>query len=567
MVAGEEVGERFELGGEREKLGESKARELLKQLTGESGKRFSRVSLSGKSFDGDAANVAKEALSKLLARSDGPKLTEIDLSDIVAGQPEDVARTVLKRLCSALEDAKDLEEINLSNNALGSSGIAACEPLLRNKPNLKRLYINNSGLNDDAAKMLRKFLGNNTKLEVLHINNNLLESSGSMQLCKMLTEDLQELVCSSVRLGRVGSMAIGQKMRSFNNVKYLDMSDNVVSDDGSEALANALVNQKNLRVLNLRDASLEDSGTISIMNALEKSAPDIEVIDLSANDISEEGAKAIAAAVKSKKKLRALLLEENLLSAKGSLLVAQALSAEDHPRLETVDFTANEIGGVPAVAICNMCMDLPSLTKIELNANKVPPSIVEKLKLKCGSKLGEMDENEGEEVELEENVEELISELTVSEKQENGDDTAEKSESVTDIIPDKIISAARNLRTEMETARQKFTPKFLSRPPSRDSMSTTSSTSSKKPSSSRRLSTTSLRKSRNSRNSNPDSLRANAASSDIVAEPGSDAGEKLSTDRSYTVAAISNVLIFLFFVSLVLSLRINSDDIFYVRPV
>eukprot|EP00188_Purpureofilum_apyrenoidigerum_P001821 Plantae.Rhodophyta-Purpureofilum_apyrenoidigerum.ctg20486.p1 GENE.Plantae.Rhodophyta-Purpureofilum_apyrenoidigerum.ctg20486~~Plantae.Rhodophyta-Purpureofilum_apyrenoidigerum.ctg20486.p1 ORF type:complete len:309 (-),score=65.56 Plantae.Rhodophyta-Purpureofilum_apyrenoidigerum.ctg20486:88-1014(-) len=306
-----------------------------------------------------------------------------------------------------------------------------------------------------------------------------------------------------------------------------------------------------------------------IMNALSNCAPNIRVIDLSANELTEESAQSIADTVKSKRYLEALLLEENQLKAKGSLLVAQAFSADNHPELETINFTANEIGAVPAVAICNMCMELPTLKRIELNANKIPPSIVEKLKLRCGDKLGEMDENEGDDVEVEENFGELISELTASEKQENGTNSTEKDESekAASSIPEAILSAARDLRIEMESVKERLAPKTFSRPSSGDSSSTSASASSKRPPSSRRLSSTSLRKSRDMRKSNAEGLRTNTTvSSRVIAEADPVPEDKIGTDRSYVVATISNILIFLFFISLVVSLQITSDDPFYLRP-
>lgn len=54
-----------------------------------------------------------------------------------------------------------------------------------------------------------------------------------------------------------------------------------------------------------------------VMNVLKDTAPGLEVLDLSANEISYESANAIAMALRSKKKLRSLLLEENELRSRG----------------------------------------------------------------------------------------------------------------------------------------------------------------------------------------------------------------------------------------------------------
>ena len=52
-----------------------------------------------------------------------------DISDIIAGRPEDEALRTLKIICSSLKKF-NLVEVNLSDNALGAKGVEVCKDVL-----------------------------------------------------------------------------------------------------------------------------------------------------------------------------------------------------------------------------------------------------------------------------------------------------------------------------------------------------------------------------------------------------------------------------------------------------
>lgn len=59
-------------------------------------------------------------------------LQEADLSDIIAGRPEEEALAALNIICGSLASAQ-LQKLNLSDNALGEKGIRACASALTTK--------------------------------------------------------------------------------------------------------------------------------------------------------------------------------------------------------------------------------------------------------------------------------------------------------------------------------------------------------------------------------------------------------------------------------------------------
>eukprot|EP00189_Rhodosorus_marinus_P003257 CAMPEP_0113963168 /NCGR_PEP_ID=MMETSP0011_2-20120614/6350_1 /TAXON_ID=101924 /ORGANISM="Rhodosorus marinus" /LENGTH=527 /DNA_ID=CAMNT_0000975161 /DNA_START=302 /DNA_END=1886 /DNA_ORIENTATION=+ /assembly_acc=CAM_ASM_000156 len=389
---------RFVLGGGREMMDSMKTVEALAPLRKDNGPLFTKISFSGKSFNADAGRAAETALNSLVMRLESrgsAGITEVDLAAITDGQRDDVALDVLMALSKALASSRSIVHIDLGNNSLGENGLMACGKLLSDKPNLRRLYLNNNGLNEDAARFLKQTYRGTLKFEILHFQNNLLESAGAVQLSHILNAStaLEELVVSSCRIGRVGAMALGQALRSTKKLVYLDVSDNTFGEEGGETLAVALRDQTKLRVVNLRETSLRDRGISAVVDALEASSAVLEVLDLSANEATSKSCSAIAECVRKSKKLRSLLLDENAIGSRGALAVVQALSPDTHPDLEVVSLAANGISGATAEDICRICMALPKLTRLELDANRIDPKDVQILVNLCGGRLGDMGDN------------------------------------------------------------------------------------------------------------------------------------------------------------------------------
>jgi Ran GTPase-activating protein (RanGAP) involved in mRNA processing and transport len=130
------------------------------------------INLSNKSFDNGAAEKVAEYVRSLEG------VTVADISDIIAGRPEDEALRTLSIICSSLKKFK-LIEVNLSDNALGAKGVDACKDILLgndlevsygNRWSVlgtnsllltslrQRLLVCNNGLSAEAGELLAKIL-------------------------------------------------------------------------------------------------------------------------------------------------------------------------------------------------------------------------------------------------------------------------------------------------------------------------------------------------------------------------------------------------------------------------
>lgn len=69
-----------------------------------------------------------------------PTLQIADISDIIAGRPEEEALKALRALSEGLKRF-ELLDINLSDNALGQKGIEACRDILERKNMTVRVFL------------------------------------------------------------------------------------------------------------------------------------------------------------------------------------------------------------------------------------------------------------------------------------------------------------------------------------------------------------------------------------------------------------------------------------------
>lgn len=124
----DEKSHQFCLSGSREVVDEDRMKALLAEQDLTEADRFTSIRLSNKSITASAATVLAKELSRM------KNVNVVDISDIIAGRPEDEALQTLEIISESLSSCTDqLVELNVSDNALGVKGVNACRKLLTGK--------------------------------------------------------------------------------------------------------------------------------------------------------------------------------------------------------------------------------------------------------------------------------------------------------------------------------------------------------------------------------------------------------------------------------------------------
>ncbi|XP_068661948.1 RAN GTPase-activating protein 2-like [Aristolochia californica] len=386
-------------GGKRALIEADEARDLLKPLA-VPGNSYTKICFSNRSFGIGAARVAEPILASLK-----DQLTEIDLSDFIAGRPEPEALEVMSIFAEALQGSV-LRYLDLSNNALGEKGVRAFEELLKSQSSLEELYLMNDGISEEAARAVCELIPSTENLKVLHFHNNMTGDVGAIAISEVVKRSalLEDFRCSSSRVDSDGGVALAEALEVCSNLKKLDLQDNMFGVDAGKALSKTISCFKVLTEVYLNYLNLADEGAIALANALKNSAPSLEVIEMAGNDITVEAAPALAGCIAEKQCLSKLNLSENELKDEGATKIADGLK-EGHEQLKEVDMSTNYLRRAGARTLARAVVSKPDFVLLNVNGNLISDEGIEEVKeiLKAGKKcldvLAPLDENdpEGEE--------------------------------------------------------------------------------------------------------------------------------------------------------------------------
>lgn len=409
--------------GRRDFLEADEARELLHPLT-EVGNSYTKICFSNRSFGIDAARVAEPVLKTL-----NKQLVEVDLSDFIAGRPEDDALEVMRIFSSALKDC-DLKYLNLSNNAMGEKGVRAFEELFKFQNNLEELYLLNDGISEEAAKALCELIPSTEKLRILHFHNNMTGDEGGIAISEVLKRSplIEDFRCSSTRVDSEGGVALAAALAACTHLKKLDLRDNIFGVEAGISLSRTLQKHEYLTELYLSYLNLEDKGAISIFDALRKSDSHLEILEVAGNEITAKAAPHITAYLAAKQTLKKLSLSENELKDKGAIQISKALE-ESNPQLIELDFSSNSVRRVGARCLARAVVaNKPDFALLNIDGNAISEEGIDEVKeiLKSGKKsvsvLAPLDENDpdgGEDEDEEEDEDEAGEEAEVDSKLQN----------------------------------------------------------------------------------------------------------------------------------------------------
>jgi Ran GTPase-activating protein 1 len=224
-----------------------------------------------------------------------------------------------------------LTVLDLSDNALGPNGMTGLVDLIKSPScySLQELRLMNCGLGVTGAKMLAKSLthcfnksveaGTPLELRVFAAGRNRLENEGAKALSAIFGEiqTLQEITIPQNGIYHVGMSALAEALKKNVNMQVINFNDNTITAKGAEPLAEAFYAIEALREINLGDCLLKDEGGQILSDVLADCHPDLEVLNMSGNEIGPDVGAIIANAMGGKDCLRELNLDCNMFGEDG----------------------------------------------------------------------------------------------------------------------------------------------------------------------------------------------------------------------------------------------------------
>jgi patatin-like phospholipase/acyl hydrolase/Ran GTPase-activating protein (RanGAP) involved in mRNA processing and transport len=157
-------------------------------------------------------------------------------------------------------------------------------------------------------------------------------------------------------------------LRNDSTLQQLNLVYNQIGEEGAEALAEALKINSTLQWLVLNSNQIGDAGTGTLAEALKVNRT-LQQLNLNLNRIGDAGAKALAAALQVNSTLQQLELHGNEIGEEGAKALAEALKV--NRTLQRLDLWENKIGDAGAKVLAEALKKDSTLQQLDLWENKI----------------------------------------------------------------------------------------------------------------------------------------------------------------------------------------------------
>jgi Ran GTPase-activating protein (RanGAP) involved in mRNA processing and transport len=157
-----------------------------------------------------------------------------------------------------------------------------------------------------------------TRLATLNLAGTDLPLKDIMSILTILNDQLECLHVGGNGLRHEGGETIGTWLPSATKLVKLDVRYNDMGGDGITSLCRGLKDHPTLLHLYAEGNQMDDAGALAIANLLQESSSSIRELFLGANQIQSQGAKDLAASLRSNNILSKLYLEGNNIGLVGA---------------------------------------------------------------------------------------------------------------------------------------------------------------------------------------------------------------------------------------------------------
>lgn len=314
--------------------------------------------------------VLDDAGARLVARAIEccPELASVYLENVsmeAAG-----AEAVMRSGCSV--PSFDLTRCRVSD---GASGAACLARALRGGADAARLAVSESGADEAGWRAVGEALQGGAGaagLAELFVSYERAGDGGAEAVAAAVASCpvLARLYLWSCGFGRAGAEALARAAAASATLCELDVSHNAIGDGGAAAVAVAIAESCTLAKVRVYDCGLGAAGGVALGRALERGGALTE-LDASANrEFGDEGAAAVARALRTNRTLTALFLSSCGVGPAGGRAIGEALATARGTALLVLDLAGNSVGDDGAEALAR-ALGRCALQSLTLATNRV----------------------------------------------------------------------------------------------------------------------------------------------------------------------------------------------------
>lgn len=177
-------------------------------------------------------------------------------------------------LLNGLSRNRHLVELDIGFNdfSAGTGCAAVATALSRRTPPLRRLRMRDDGLSPAAGvEALFRSVSRNSRLRLLDLSSNLLGDDGVRLLADALivNRTLREISIENCRVGPEGCAAIARALRANCSLRSLQLSRNAIGDDGFASVADGLRYNRSVTSLGANQCGVGNAGLYRLLEALD----------------------------------------------------------------------------------------------------------------------------------------------------------------------------------------------------------------------------------------------------------------------------------------------------------
>jgi Ran GTPase-activating protein (RanGAP) involved in mRNA processing and transport len=179
---------------------------------------------------------------------------------------------------------------------------------------------------------------------------------------------LINLDLSNVGLGPDGFVFLCESLRYNKHLSKINLSKNNASEKGAQSLAQVLATNQVIQDLNLASCNIGFVGVKHLAEALEGQNKVLRKINLSSNQLNEEGALVLTGALDKESKIFELDISDNNISDVGAIFIIDTLF--DNNSLKILNLSKNNISNVGIESLWEVISHNNAVAIISLDKNR-----------------------------------------------------------------------------------------------------------------------------------------------------------------------------------------------------